>query len=88
MKRVHCVISGDVVGVGYRAWTVRQARELGITGWVKNREDDTVEIVAEGERLAEFVRRCRKGPDVAWVKDIKTEWTSAKAEFVTFQVVY
>lgn len=42
MKRARLVIFGDVQGVGFRAWAVRQAKELGLVGWVKNREDDTV----------------------------------------------
>ena len=53
MKRIHLIISGDVQGVGYRAWTKRQAKDLGIVGWVKNREDKAVELVGEGEEQDE-----------------------------------
>lgn len=88
MRRVHLVISGDVIGVGYRSWAVRQARELGIIGWVKNREDDTVEIVAEGNYLEEFIARCKHGPDVSWVKDVTVTWEKATGEFVLFSVIY
>ncbi|MBI3343064.1 acylphosphatase [Candidatus Gottesmanbacteria bacterium] len=39
MRRVHLCISGDVQGVGFRAWACGQARERGLTGWVKNKDD-------------------------------------------------
>ncbi len=45
---LHAIVSGDVQGVGFRAHTSRIARSLGITGWVRNREDGSVEVVAEG----------------------------------------
>ena len=48
MKRVRVVVSGDVQGVGYR-YTMRMvAREAGVTGWVRNRRDGSVEAEVEG----------------------------------------
>lgn len=90
MKRVHLVISGDVVGVGFRSWSRGFAQNLGLTGWVKNREDDTVELVAEGSKdaLEKLVNACQKGPDVAWVSRVDADWQKATGEFVTFTVVY
>ncbi len=90
MKRIHLIISGDVTGVGYRSWAKRQAKELGLMGWVKNREDKTVELVAEGneEVLKKLVVVCKKGPDVAWVERVDAEWLDATGEFVIFEVVY
>jgi len=90
MNRVHLIISGDVQGVGFRAWAVRQAKELGLTGWVKNREDGAVEAVAEGSRatLEDFVKACQHGPDPAWVERVDAEWQDATGEFVGFEVVY
>ena len=50
MKRVHVIVSGDVQGVGYR-YTMRMiARDAGVTGWVRNRRDGTVEAEVEGTR--------------------------------------
>jgi len=49
LKRIHLVIRGRVQGVYYRASAVREAKRLGLTGWVKNRPDTGVELVAEGE---------------------------------------
>lgn len=86
----HLIISGDVQGVGYRAWALGQAQELRITGWVKNREDGAVEVLAEGSRadLEQFIKQCHHGPEVAWVKKVELIWEKATEEFVGFEVVY
>lgn len=90
MKRVHLLISGDVQGVGYRTWARKQARDLGLVGWVKNREDGTVEVVAEGAKkeLEELANRCKRGPDFAWVEKMEAVWEKSTDEFVGFEVVY
>ena len=69
------IVHGRVQGVFYRAWTVEQARALGLAGWVRNRRDGTVEILAggESEALDELVRRCRRGPPAAQVDRIEIE---------------
>ncbi len=46
------VVHGDVQGVGYRWWTAREAARLGVSGWVANRDDGTVEVHAEGDPAA------------------------------------
>ena len=73
MKRVRLIISGDVLGVGYRAWARRQMKALGVTGSVENREDNTVELIAKGEQsaLEKLITACKKGPDVAWVERVE-----------------
>lgn len=90
MNRIRLIISGDVVGVGYRSWARSTAKSLKLTGWVKNREDRTVELVAEGpeESLRRLIMVCKKGPDVAWVKTIDTKWLRATHEFLDFAVLY
>lgn len=90
MSRVHMIISGDVQGVGFRAWALRFVRGKPIMGWVKNREDGAVEIMAEGSRaiLEDFVKACQHGPEVAWVEHVDTEWAQATREFSNFQVIY
>lgn len=89
MKRVRLIISGDVQGVGFRAWAVGQAQDLLITGWVKNRDDGAVEIVAEGSHvdLKELIKHCYQGPSVAKVQYVDVLWENATNEFMNFDVV-
>lgn len=56
VKTLHCLISGKVQGVGFRAWTKRIADQMGICGWVRNLKDGRVETLAQGEeeKLEEF----------------------------------
>ncbi len=84
--RVHLKISGRVQGVYFRASTVEQARRLGVTGWVMNCRDSTVELVAEGERerLEKLISWCRSGPPGAQVKEVRAEWEVSKEEFQSF----
>jgi acylphosphatase len=90
IKRVHVLISGDVIGVGFRAWTDRAAVGLGLTGWVKNAGYKTVEAVFEGpeEKLKEMVALCRKGPEVSWVEQVTEEWGEGTGEFLEFDIKY
>ena len=90
MKFVHIIISGDVQGVGFRSWVKKEANQLKLTGWVKNRQDGSVEIAAEGTKLnlENFITLCRKGTELAWVEDVKVNWGIASGEFEVFQVVY
>ena len=72
------VVTGRVQGVGFRAATQRQARTLGLTGWVRNRNDGCVEGAAFGPRaqLDQFIAWLHDGPPVARVESV---W-SADAE--------
>lgn len=90
MKRVHLIISGDVQGVGYRSWVLRYAQDKRLVGWVKNRQDGCVELVAEGLRttLEELVKQCQHGPEVAWVEHVQTTWGDGTGEFTKFEVLY
>lgn len=75
MKQVWIRVGGGVQGVGYRDWTVEQAQALGVAGWVRNRRDGSVEILAAGEpeALDELERRCRRGPPAARVAAVERE---------------
>jgi acylphosphatase len=66
------VIRGEVQGVGFRYWTRRTATARGLQGWVRNRRDRTVEAVFAGpeQAVADMIRLCRRGPDVAWVDSV------------------
>ncbi len=66
------IITGRVQGVGYRNWTMGAARALGITGWVRNVNGSSVEILASGDQEAidALVEACRSGPRLARVDNI------------------
>jgi acylphosphatase len=68
-------VTGRVQGVFFRNWTVDAAEALGIRGWVRNRRDGSVEILAFGEdaALRGFIGRCRQGPDAAKVERVEVE---------------
>ncbi|KAL8140619.1 hypothetical protein V2J09_006640 [Rumex salicifolius] len=68
-KTVRCVIKGRVQGVFYRNWTVENASQLGLKGWVRNRRDGSVEALFSGkpETVDEMQERCRRGPPDAMV---------------------
>ena len=70
-------ITGLVQGVGYRAWAAGHANQLGIDGWVRNRIDGSVEILAVGPtaKVAELAELCRAGPRLARVDEVRMEAT-------------
>jgi acylphosphatase len=70
------VIAGRVQGVGYRDWMCERAAALGLSGWVRNRRDGTVEALIDGDEAAmeELLRDCRRGPLLASVREITEEW--------------
>jgi acylphosphatase len=72
-RAVRVRIEGSVQGVGFRYWTERAAGELGVTGWVRNRRNGTVEALFCGpaEKVAEMLERCRVGPLAAQVTAVK-----------------
>lgn len=88
LKRIHLVIRGRVQGVYYRASSVREAKRLGLTGWVKNRPDNAVELVAEGEedQVKDFLAWAQHGPSTARVDKIDTRWRSYTGEFASFTI--
>jgi len=76
MKGVRVVVRGRVQGVGFRAWVVQQATELGLGGQVANRVDGSVEAEAVGPAgaLERFVAALRRGPTHARVEQVEAEW--------------
>lgn len=73
-------IYGRVQGVFYRQWAVNLARELGVSGWIRNRADGSVEAhVAGGERpVMQMIDRMREGPSAARVDDFIVEEAEAE----------
>jgi acylphosphatase len=75
MNAKRLVISGRVQGVGFRAWVAQNAERLGVSGWVRNRTDGTVEALIAGDTAAveELARLCRRGPRLADVVSISED---------------
>ena len=88
MKRLHLQVLGRVQGVGYRFNCYRQACSLGLTGWVRNLPDDSVEIVAEGPSAAlkVFSAWCQRGPTFADVEHVAEMHEPASGEFTVFEI--
>ncbi len=85
MEIRHLVISGRVQGVCYRASMAREAQALGVTGWVRNRSDGSVEAMVSGaaDQVAALVNWCRRGPSAAVVEHVAVELGSG--EFSGFE---
>ncbi len=88
MERLHAVIRGDVQGVGFRYFVLRKAQQLGLRGWVRNNDDGTVELVAEGARqdLEQLKRAVGEGPRMARVDRVDTRWQSATGNLNGFDL--
>ena len=87
-SRLHVIVFGIVQGVFFRANTKEQADHLDITGWVKNRTDGGVEIIAEGEKekLESLLEWTKYGPTGARVTRHQFTWENYKEEFDFFEI--
>jgi acylphosphatase len=90
VERLHAVIHGDVQGVGFRYFMTRQAQARGLSGWVRNRPDGAVEVVAEGRRpdLDELLTAARQGPRHARVVSVDAQWSEASGGLDRFDLSY
>ncbi len=83
-------IHGRVQGVFFRDSTKRRAKKEGVFGYVRNLDNGSVEVVAEGEEenLEELMEWCKKGPFLAKVSKVEAEWEDYKGEFNSFKIEY
>jgi len=81
-------ISGFVQGVGFRQFIKQNALKLGLTGWVKNLQDNRVEAVFVGskENIEKMITLCRKGPFLSEVKDVETIWEDINEQLEGFEL--
>ena len=86
--RLHAIIQGHVQGVGFRYFVQGKAISLGLTGWVRNRWDGSVEVLTEGKRteLDSLLEALYRGPRGATVTNLDPQWQEATGEFLDFQV--
>ena len=68
-------ITGRVQGVGYRDWAMATAQRLGLSGWVRNRADGSVEalVIGDDEVVGRMIEACRRGPSLARVDAVDVE---------------
>ncbi len=87
--QLHLIIHGKVQGVFYRAETKDVACSLGLTGWVRNRPDGSVEVLAQGqkEKLDQILAWCKKGPSTARVERVEEEWSEGDELLKRFDIV-
>jgi acylphosphatase len=88
LRRVQVRVLGRVQGVGYRFFVQRVARELHLTGWVRNEADGSVVLEAQGTEapLQELIRELRFGPSLAQVDDLRIDWLDPARQEPGFQV--
>jgi acylphosphatase len=88
LKRLEATVHGMVQGVGYRWYARQMARRLNLSGYVRNRYDRSVEVIAEGEErsLREFLADLERGPSAAVVERVDARWLPADSSFHGFEV--
>jgi acylphosphatase len=96
LKQARVYIKGDVIGVGFRAWTKIQAKIIGVSGWVKNVYDKSeifgsaggVEILIQGEeeKINKMIELVKTGPPIAHVEAIEVYWQDPKEIFEGFEI--
>ena len=89
-RRVHLymTITGKVQGVGFRYFTERNAKDLGLVGYVKNLPTGQVEVAVEGDKLEldQFVQLMEKGPAIAKVVNVKVQERPLTEQYRTFEI--
>ncbi len=90
IRKATIIVSGVVQGVYYRHSTKVKADELGLTGYVRNLIDGSVEVVAEGEEenVERLIEWCKQGPRGARVDHIDVEWDEPSSGFEDYSVRY
>jgi acylphosphatase len=86
---LHAVVEGRVQGVGFRANVAQVAQSLDLTGWVRNKGDNQVEVWAEGpladlDKLLEYLKR---GPSMAYVSDVQVDRPQPEGKYSQFMVI-
>ena len=88
--RAHVIISGRVQGVFFRMETQKAAQLYGVSGWVRNKADRTVEALFEGDKKSVdlILEWCSKGSPPARVEKTDVNWEDYTGEFKEFKITY
>lgn len=89
-EEIHCRIEGRVQMVMYRDFAQRKARSLELVGWVKNLDDGTVEVVAQGtpDALKSYIEKLHEGSILARVDSVAVDWRAPSGHFDDFIIAY
>ena len=89
-KAVRLLVQGRVQGVGFRWFVLQSARDLRLTGWVRNLADGNVEVYAEGSQseIDELIEQVKKGPAFSRVQHVVIEWRAYRGAYDSFDVTY
>lgn len=90
MKAFHAFVEGEVQGVGFRYAALRQARLLGLCGWVRNTQEGEVEVWAQGsdKALDGFLEWLRQGPAYAEVTNVRCAWLESDGRHDSFEIAF
>jgi acylphosphatase len=90
MKEIDCIISGKVQMVMFRDFVLKNANALSLRGYVENREDRTVHVVAQGgeQELNTLIEKLHRGPFNARVARVDVTWRDPTEEYDRFTVLY
>jgi len=90
LASLRVVVHGRVQGVFFRDFTRNHARELGLTGYVRNLPKGQVEVVAEGdrERLGDLLGHLKTGPPAAIVETVEAGWFEYSGKYLSFEKRY
>lgn len=89
IRLARAIVSGEVQGVGYRYRILHISRGFAVSGFVRNRDDGSVEIQAEGEEdeVMRFLEACRIKDGYTRVEEMKVEWRPAENKFTGFTIL-
>ncbi len=89
-KRIRIRVRGDVQGVSFRYYTKQFCQEWDIKGWVQNKGDGSVEVIAQGEEEAlwKLLDFCKHGPRWATVVNVREAWEEYTGSYGEFRIIY
>jgi acylphosphatase len=89
IRTARVIVAGRVQGVGYRAWVEREAEARGLSGWVRNRRDGSVEALFSGEATVvdAMADACRSGPRMAMVENVTITDATADRDWRGFRAI-
>ncbi len=88
-KRMHAYVHGMVQGVGFRFFVFQFGVNFGLQGWVRNRFNGQVEVLAEGPQsvLDAFLEKLKEGPQMAQVERVDVEWYPPSGDLPPFTIL-